>query len=115
MLSNDVIHVQVKIIRDPSDATTFDNPRLRIALTEKQVYVVSPSCCTNGESHFYSVARKMLPDGYGSSFEIPASGDSVEMGFQYIPTADFLQQVNLDSIRVLLLFRIISPSKCFNQ
>jgi len=100
-LSNNVIHVQVKIIRDPLDATTFDNPRLRIALTEKQVYVVSPSCCTNGESHFYSVARKMLPDGYGSSFEVPAPGDSIEMGFQYIPTADFLQQVNLDSIRVV--------------
>ena len=100
-LSNNVIHVQVKIIRDPLDATTFDNPRLRIALTEKQVYVVNPSCCTNGESHFYSVARKMLPDGYGSSFEIPAAGDSVEMSFQYIPTAAFLQQVNLDSIRVV--------------
>jgi PKD repeat protein len=100
-LSNNIIHVQVKIIRDPSDATTFDNPRLRIALTEKQVYVVNPSCCTNGESHFYGVARKMLPDGYGSSFEIPAAGDSVEMSFQYIPTTDFLQQVNLDSIRVV--------------
>jgi PKD repeat protein len=81
--------------------TTFDNPRLRIALTEKQVYVVNPSCCNNGESHFYGVARKMIPDGYGSSFEIPAPGDSVEMSFQYIPAANFLQQVNLDSIRVV--------------
>lgn len=100
-LSNNVIHVQVKIIRDPSDATTFDNPRLRIALTEKEVYVVNPSCCTNGESHFYSVSRKMLPDGYGSAFVVPAPGDSVEMSFQYIPTTNFLQQVNLDSIRVV--------------
>jgi len=99
-LTNNVISINVKIIRDPSDATIFDNPRLRIALTEKQVYVVSPSCCTNGETNFFSIARKMVPDGYGSSFEIPAPGDSVEMSFQYIPTADFLQQVNLDSIRV---------------
>jgi len=100
-LPNNVISIKVKIIRDPSDATSFDNPRLRIALTEKQVYVVSPSCCTNGETNFFSIARKMIPDGYGSSFEIPAPGDSVEMSFQYIPTANFLQQVNLDSIRVV--------------
>jgi len=100
-LPNNVISIKVKIIRDPSDATSFDNPRLRIALTEKQVYVVSPSCCTNGETNFFSIARKMIPDGYGSSFEIPAPGDSVEMSFQYIPTANFIQQVNLDSIRVV--------------
>jgi PKD repeat protein len=100
-LSNNVISINVKIIRDPSDVTAFDNPRLRIALTEKQVYVVNPSCCTNGETNFFSVARKMIPDGYGSSFEIPAPGDSVEMSFQYIPTADFLQQVNLDSLRIV--------------
>ena len=99
-LPNNVISINVKIIRDPSDATSFDNPRLRIALTEKQVYVVNPSCCNNGETNFYSVSRKMIPDGYGSSFEIPAPGDSVEISFQYIPTAEFLQQVNLDSIRV---------------
>jgi len=100
-LPNNIISINVKIIRDPSDATTFDNPRLRIALTEKQVYVVNPSCCNNGETNFYSITRKMLPDGYGSSFEIPAPGDSVEMSFQYIPTANFLQQVNLDSVRVV--------------
>jgi len=100
-LPNDVISINIKIIRDQTDATTFDNPRLRIALTEKQVYVVNPSCCTNGETNFYSIARKMIPDGYGSSFEIPDPGDSLEMSFQYIPTADFLQKVNLDSIRVV--------------
>jgi PKD repeat protein len=100
-LTNNLIVVNVKIIRDPSDATTFDNPRLRIALTEKQVYVVNPSCCNNGESNFFSITRKMLPDGYGSSFEIPAPGDSVEMSFQYIPSNSFLQQVNLDNIRVV--------------
>jgi hypothetical protein len=70
-LPNNVISIKVKIIRDLSDATVFENPRLRIAITEKQVYVVSPSCCTNGETNFFSIARKMIPDGYGSSFEIP--------------------------------------------
>jgi PKD repeat protein len=100
-LPNNLIVVNVKIIRDPSDVTAFNNPRLRIALTEKQVYVVNPSCCNNGETNFFSITRKMLPDGYGSSFEIPAPGDSVEMSFQYIPTTSFLQQVNLDNIRVV--------------
>jgi PKD repeat protein len=100
-LSNNVISINVKIIRDPSDATVFDNPRLRIALTEKQVYVVNPSCCNNGETNFFSIARKMIPDGYGSSFEIPAPGDSVEISFQYLPNANFLQQVNLDSLRIV--------------
>ncbi|MGB5530734.1 MAG: PKD domain-containing protein, partial [Ignavibacteriaceae bacterium] len=100
-LQNDVIDIHVKIIRDPADVTTFDDVRLRIALTEREVYSVSPSCCTNGEQYFFSVCRKMLPDGYGSSFVVPSPGDSVEMSFQYIPTAEFLQQVNLDSIRVV--------------
>jgi len=100
-LSNNIIDVKVKIIRDPSDATTFNDVRLRIALTETQVNVVSPSCCTNGESNFYSVSRKMLPDGYGSTFVIPAPGDSIEISLQYIPTTEFLQKVNLDSIRVV--------------
>jgi PKD repeat protein len=99
-LSNNTIDVKIKILRDPADVTTFNNLKLRIALTEKQVYVVNPSCCTNGETHFYSVCRKMLPDGYGFTFEIPAPGDSVEMSYQYIPSAEFLNAVNLDSIRV---------------
>jgi PKD repeat protein len=98
---NNTISVTVKIIRDPSDATVFTDARLRIALTEKQVNVVSPSCCTNGETNFFSVCRKMLPDGYGSAFQIPAPGDSVEVSLQYIPTADFLQQVNLNNLRVV--------------
>jgi len=100
-LPNNVISVIVKIIRDPSDATTFNDVRLRIALTETQVNVVNPSCCTNGESNFYSVSRKMLPDGYGSAFTVPAPGDSVEMSFQYVPTTEFLQQVNLNNLRVV--------------
>jgi PKD repeat protein len=100
-LSNNIIDVKVKIIRDPTDVTVFNDVRLRIALTETQVYVVNPSCCTNGETNFYSICRKMLPDGYGSAFVVPAPGDSIEMSLQYAPTTQFLQQVNLDSIRVV--------------
>ena len=100
-LPGNVIDVKVKILRDAGDLTTFDNPKLRISLTEKLVIVTGTGCCNNGETHFYSISRKMLPDAHGISFEIPAPGDSVELSLQYIPTSDFLQQVNLDSIRVV--------------
>jgi PKD repeat protein len=100
-LPNDVIDVKVKILRDISDMTTFDNPKLRVSLTEKVVEILSNPCCNNGETDFYSINRKMLPNAHGISFEIPAPGDSVELSLSYIPSADFLQEVNLDSIRVV--------------
>jgi PKD repeat protein len=100
MFSNNVIDVKVKIIRDPADNTTFQNAKLRIALTERQLGLTS-GCCNNGESVFYSVSRKMLPDGNGIEFTIPAPGDSTELSLLYIPTTEFLESVNLDSIRVV--------------
>lgn len=99
--SNDVIDVKITINRDISDITSFgNNVKLRVALTEKTVsYPFPPG--SNGESSFYSVSRKMLPDGKGVLFEIPAPGASTELNFLYIPTADFLQKVNLDSLRIV--------------
>jgi len=99
--SNDVIDVRVKIIRDPLDVTIFGDVKLRVALTEKQVEVISNSCCSNGETHFYSVCRTMLPNATGTEFIIPAPGDSIELSLLYIPTAEFIAAVNLDSIRVV--------------
>lgn len=99
--SNDVINVHVKIIRDPNDNTTFGDVKLRVALTEKYVQVISSSCCTNGETEFYSVSRKMLPNANGTEFTIPAPGDSTELDLLYIPTTEFIQSVNFDSIRVV--------------
>ena len=98
--SNDVIDVHVKIIRDPGDITTFVDTKLRVALTEKTVAFGSPPG-SNGESIFFSVCRKMLPNGHGIEFTIPAPGDSVELNLLYIPTAEFLQDVNLDSLQVV--------------
>jgi len=43
----------------------------------------------------------MLPDANGSTFTIPAPGDSVEVILNYVPTTAFLAAVNLDSIRVV--------------
>ena len=98
--SNDVIDVTIKIIRDPLDVTIFGDVKLRVALTEKTVAFGSPPG-SNGESVFFSVCRKMLPNSHGTTFTIPAPGDSVELSLLYIPTAEFLSSVILDSIRVV--------------
>jgi PKD repeat protein len=99
--SNEVINVHVKIIRDPNDNTTLGDVKLRVALTEKYVQVLSSPCCTNGETEFHSVCRKMLPNASGTEFTIPSPGDSTELDLLYIPTTEFLQSVNFDSIRVV--------------
>jgi len=100
VILNNLIEVGVKIIRDPGDVTTFGNIKLRVALTEKTVsYPFPPG--SNGERDFFSICRKMLPDASGTTFTIPAPGDSIMIGLQYVPTAAFLQAVNLDSMRVV--------------
>jgi archaellum component FlaG (FlaF/FlaG flagellin family) len=99
VISNNLIEIGIKIIRDPSDVTTFSNIKLRVALTEKTVSFASPQ--PNGESNFYSICRKMLPNAGGSTFTIPAPGDSTMITVQYVPTAAFLQAVNMDSLRVV--------------
>jgi PKD repeat protein len=98
--SNNVINVHVKIIRDTADVNTYSNTKLRVALTEKRVIFPSPPG-SNGESVFFSVCRKMLPDGKGVEVAVPAVGDSVEYDLHYIPTQGFSQSVNFDSIRVV--------------
>jgi len=100
VISNGLIEVGVKIIRDPNDVTTFGNVKLRVAITEKTVSFPSPPG-SNGESEFYSVCRKMMPDAGGSTFTIPAPGDSITISVQYVPTTGFLQAVNMDSMRVV--------------
>ena len=94
--SNKVINVHVKILRDPTDVTVFTKTKLKVALTEKTV-IASPAL----EPAYYSIARKMLPDGKGLDFSIPAPGDSVELDLMYIPSKSFIQSVNFDSIRVV--------------
>lgn len=96
-VSDNLIEVKVKIVRDPGDNTTFGNLKVRVAITEKVVEYNGG----NGETHYYSISRKMLPDAFGSSFTIPAPGDSTEITLQYVPTTDFLTSVNLDDLRVV--------------
>lgn len=100
VISNNLIEVGVKIIRDPTDVTTFGNVKLRVALTEKTVAFSSPPG-GNGETVFYSICRKMMPNAVGSTFTIPAPGDSTFISLQYVPTAAFLQAVKMDSLRVV--------------
>lgn len=94
--SNKVINVHVKILRDPGDVTSFTQTKLKVALTENTV--VAPGAL---EPAYYNIARNMLPDGRGISFDIPAPGDSVELDLMYVPTQNFIQAVNYDSIRVV--------------
>jgi len=98
--SENLIQIGVKIIRDPTDVTTFGNVKLRVSLTEKTVTYASPPG-SNGESEFYSISRKMLPDASGTSFTVPAPGDTVELSVQYVPTSAFLAAVDLEDIRVV--------------
>ena len=100
VISNNLIEIGIKIIRDPTDVTTFGNVKLRVALTEKTVAFSSPPG-GNGENVFYSICRKMMPNAVGSTFTIPAPGDSTMITLQYVPTAAFLQAVNMDSLRVV--------------
>jgi len=100
VISNNLIEIGIKIIRDPTDVTTFSNVKLRVALTEKTVAYSSPPG-GNGETVFYSICRKMMPNAVGSTFTIPAPGDSTMISLQYVPTAAFLQAVNMDSLRVV--------------
>lgn len=100
VISNNLIEIGVKIIRDPNDVTTFGSVKLKVALTEKTVAYSNPPG-GNGESVFYSICRKMMPNGVGSTFTIPNPGDSTMVSLQYVPTASFLQLVNMDSLRVV--------------
>ena len=94
-LSENLIKVRISIIRDSNDVTTFGNVKLKVALTEKTVSYPSPPG-SNGETEFYNICRKMLPNADGSTFSIPAPGDSIEMALQYVPTSEFLSAVKLD-------------------
>ena len=100
VISNNLIEIGIKIIRDPSDVTTFDNVKLRVALTERTVAYTTPPG-GNGETVFYSICRKMMTNAVGTTFTIPAPGDSTMISLQYVPTAAFLQSVNMDSLRVV--------------
>ncbi|MCK7539699.1 MAG: hypothetical protein MZV63_56705 [Marinilabiliales bacterium] len=88
VISNNLIEVGVKIIRDPTDVTTFGNVKLRVALTERTVAYSTPPG-GNGENTFYSICRKMMPNAVGTTFTIPAPGDSTFISLQYVPTAAF--------------------------
>ncbi len=100
-LSTNMIEFGIKVYRDPTDTvTSYSNLKLQVALSEKDVYFQSPPG-SNGESHFSSVNRKMLPNSGGSTFTLPAPGEFTEVILQYTPTTAFNQSVNLDSIRVV--------------
>ena len=114
IFSNNVINVHVAINRDANDVTVFgDNVKLQLGITETTVAYGSPQ--PNGESNFFSITRKMLPDGHGTVLEIPAPGQTIEMDFVYIPTTDFLNLVNMDSLRVVAFIQDDDTKEVFQS
>jgi hypothetical protein len=113
--SETLIEAIVKITRDPNDNTTFgSNVRLQFGITEKRVVFGNPPG-SNGESEFFSVCRKMLPDANGSIITIPAPGEFIEMTLQYVPTTAFLQAVNLDSVRFVAFIQDHSTKEFYQS
>jgi archaellum component FlaG (FlaF/FlaG flagellin family) len=82
-------------------------------LTEKTVSFSSPQ--PNGERNFFSICRKMLPNAGGSTFTIPDPGDSTVITLQYVPTAAFLQAVNMDSLRVVAFIQDDNTSQIYQS
>ena len=113
-LGENLIKIGVTITRDPSDVTTFGNIKLRVALTEKTVSFASPPG-SNGETEFYSICRKMLPDAGGSTFTIPAPEESTQLSLEYVPTAAFLQAVNLDSLRIVAFIQDVATKMVYQS
>ena len=100
--SNNMLDVHVKILRDPSDNNVYSNTKIKIALTEREIYFVSaPGSGSNGERTFYSITRKMLPNAGGTLFNPPVPGDSTELDVFYSCSASFMQKVIMDSVRVV--------------
>jgi len=113
--SESLIEAIVKITRDPNDNTTFgNNVRLQFGITEKRVVYSNPPG-SNGESEFFSVCRKMLPDANGSIITIPAPGEFTEITLQYVPTTAFLQAVNLDSVRFVAFIQDHSTKETYQS
>ena len=112
--SNNVINVHIAINRDVNDVTVFgSNVKLQVGITEKSVSYASPQ--PNGESIFYSITRKMLPDGKGTLLTIPAPGETIELDLGYIPTTQFLNLVNMDSLRVVAFIQDDDTKEVFQS
>ncbi len=112
--SNNVINVHVSINRDANDVTVFgSNVKLQLGITEKTVSYPTPQ--PNGESVFYSITRKMLPDGQGTLLDIPAPGETIDMDFVYIPTPEFLNLVNMDNLRIVAFIQDDDTKEVFQS
>ena len=112
--SSNILRVNVKIIRDANDNTNPEDLRLRVAITEKSISYTSPPG-SNGESEFFSVCRKILPDGSGTSFEAPATGDSVEFNLEFYPDEDFISTVDLYNLRAVTFIQNNSTKEMYQS
>jgi PKD repeat protein len=112
--SSNILRVHVKIIRDGNDNTNPEDLRLRVAITEKTISYTSPPG-SNGESEFFSVCRKMLPNDTGTSFETPAKGDSSEFYLEFLPDEEFISMVDVNNLRVVAFIQNDTNKEMFQS
>ena len=99
--SGDVIDVSVTVTRDPADTTILPaEVTLQLGLLENLVIFPSPPG-SNGESEFPDVCRKMLDDAFGTSFPVPAPGESFSTTALYIPTPEAQAAIDFDAARII--------------
>lgn len=82
----DSIYIHISITNATASALTAANWKLQVAITEEQInFSTEPG--TNGETEFYNVMRKMLPNADGTSMTSINSGASVNFDFNVtLPT-----------------------------
>jgi Secretion system C-terminal sorting domain/PKD domain len=112
--SLNIMTVHVKVIRDATDTTNPEDLRLRVAITEKDINYPTPPG-SNGETEFFSVCRKMLPDDGGTSFEAPAIGDSTEFDLEFFPNDEFISTVDLKNLRVVAFIQNDSTKEMYQS
>jgi len=97
---SDIIDVHVTITRDPADTTLLpEEVTLQVGLEENVVtFAVPPG--SNGETVFYDVCRKMIPDAMGLAVTVPAPGESFSATLVYIPSAAVQAAMDFDQARV---------------
>lgn len=86
-LDNDSIYIHI-VITNTTSATLADitNWKLRVAIVEKQIHFTTPPG-SNGETDFYMVVRRMLPNIFGTSWTSLAAGASNTYDFNVaLPT-----------------------------
>ncbi|MDR2910422.1 MAG: T9SS type A sorting domain-containing protein [Bacteroidales bacterium] len=97
-----IIDADVISYTDISDAV------IHVAVNEK---MTTGNATTNGETEFYHVMMKMLPDGNGTSFDFEA-GESTSVHFEYDMSDTFVEEY--DDLEVNVFVQSHSTKRVYN-